>query len=631
MDLQFLDHIRKGAFGDISKVKWGDLVCVAKTLRKEVQNTDEVIARFIRECEVLSKLAHPKIVQYLGHKQDANGLLILLMELMDQSLTDYLLQSENSDPPYHILVNICQDIAQGLSFLHSKSITHRDLSSNNVLLTGALRAKISDLGMIRICSVAEEMGLIVPLDSRRGTDAYMPPDIQSSKKIDIFSYGVLIIQMLTRKIPKPSAKFIEDHKSTSTSGTKFVQVPEKQRRHNHISLIDENDQLLKVALQCIDDDPINRPSAHDICLAIEKLSEIYKSNQASLMLLLQQVQNLKDTVAQKIQQLTYEAAHKGQQVQQLQQKISSLQCKIMKMKLSSDEAWKSMTPAPEKMSRSADAVTDGNKVVVRVSTSKKLYTYESATDKWYPLPSCPYMRCSLAIINNELIAIGGMVSENCPCTDELLYLSETGNWKHYLHMLTARSRSTSITCSYGKSQLLVVIGGERHIRKALKTVEVLDISNKKWYSACDLPESRYSCSATVFNGFIYALGGWLERENPIRSVLRISIHDLVQSCIAPTKSSTWQHIAELPVIESTCTVFCDNLIVFGGTRDDYKADDKIRVYNESTKEWEVLGQMPRGRKEYLCFVAALDNERLLLIGGSIVSFVKSDKVDLYEQ
>lgn len=82
-------------------------------------------------------------------------------------------------------------------------------------------------------------------------------------------------------------------------------------------------------------------------------------------------------------------------------------------------------------------------------------------------------------------------------------------------------------------------------------------------------------------------------------------------------------------MESTCTVFCDNLIVFGGTRQDWKADDKIRAYNESIDEWEVLGEMPRNCSAYLSFAAALNNERLLVIGGSIVSFVKSDEVDMY--
>ena len=620
MELQHLEDIGCGAYGVISKVKWGDLVCVAKTLRKNIQQNDvEATERFILECKALRKLSHPNIVQYLGYKNE-NGQLILLMELMDLSLSDYLQRSKNPIP-YNIVVNICQDIIQGLSFLHLNSVAHRDLSSNNILLTNALKAKISDLGMIRIYSVAEQMGSIAPLDSRRGTNVYMPPDIQSSYAVDIFSYGVLVIQILTRKFPEPSAKFIEDHQK------KFVKVLEKQRRQNHISLIDKKQPLLPIALYCIAEESTDRPTAHQVCEAIEKC-KMHTTNHAHS--LVEQIEQFKYALAQKnqqIQQLNQEAAKKDHHTQQ---KISHFQRKIMKIKFSSDEAWTSMTSAPEKMSRSADAVTDGNLVAVRVSTSKHLYAYDSTNNRWSILTPFPFMRCSLAIINFKLIAIGGMISENEPCTSELLQLSE-GKWDTYSHMLTPRSRSTSVTCHYGVSQLLVILGGERHIRKTLKTVEVLDIANKKWYSACDLPESRYSCSATVYNGYIYALGGWHEREHPTRSVLRISIQNLVQSCLTQTSDSTWQFIKDLPVVESTCTVFCDNLMVFGGTRSDWKADDKIRAYNESIKEWEVLGKMPRNHNTYLCFAAALNNERLLLIGGSIVSFVKSDQVDLYTQ
>ena len=617
MELQHLEDIGCGAYGVISKVKWGDLVCVAKTLRKNIQQNDvEATERFILECKALRKLSHPNIVQYLGYKNE-NGQLILLMELMDLSLSDYLQRSKNPIP-YNIVVNICQDIIQGLSFLHLNSVAHRDLSSNNILLTNALKAKISDLGMIRIYSVAEQMGSIAPLDSRRGTNVYMPPDIQSSYAVDIFSYGVLVIQILTRKFPEPSAKFIEDHQK------KFVKVLEKQRRQNHISLIDKKQPLLPIALYCIAEESTDRPTAHQVCEAIEKC-KMHTTNHAHS--LVEQIEQFKYALAQKnqqIQQLNQEAAKKDHHTQQ---KISHFQRKIMKIKFSSDEAWTSMTSAPEKMSRSADAVTDGNLVVVRVSTSKNLYAYDSIRDKWSTFTPFPFMRCSLAIINRELTAIGGMISENQPCTNELLQLSEEGKWNIYSSMPTPRSRSTSVTCYYDDIHLLVVIGGERHIRKALKTVEVLDIANKKWYSACDLPESRYSCSATVYNGYIYALGGWHEREHPIPSVLRISIQNLVQSCLIPTTAdSTWQFIKDLPVVESTCTVFCDNLLVFGGTRSDWKVDDKIRVYNESVKEWEILGDMPRNC--YLCFAAALNNERLLVIGGSIASFVKSDS-DLY--
>ena len=98
--------------------------------------------RFEQECEFLSTIRHPNIVQYLGIYQDPDtDLPALLMELMDNSLTHFL-ESSPQLIPYHIQVNVCHDITLTLSFLHFNGIVHRDLSSNNVLLIGNVRAKV---------------------------------------------------------------------------------------------------------------------------------------------------------------------------------------------------------------------------------------------------------------------------------------------------------------------------------------------------------------------------------------------------------------------------------------------------------------------------------------------------------
>ncbi len=71
------------------------------------------------------------------------------MELMDMSLTSFL-ESPPAIPPFHTQVNICHDIAMALSFLHSHGIIHRDLSSNNILMIGDRRAKVTDFGMAKL-------------------------------------------------------------------------------------------------------------------------------------------------------------------------------------------------------------------------------------------------------------------------------------------------------------------------------------------------------------------------------------------------------------------------------------------------------------------------------------------------
>ena len=235
--------------------------------------------RFEQECEFMSSIRHPNIVQYLGLYQDADtGLPALLMELMDDSLTGFV-ESCTQPIPYHIQVNICHDITVALSFLHSNNIVHRDLSSNNVLLIGNVRAKVTDFGMARLCD-GNQRATQLTFTMCPGTDVYMPPEAVQDKpvyseKIDCFSFGVITLQILTREFPKPGdrRKRIEINHPGLPWGTYEMIVPETERRQKHISRIDRNHTLLQVALLCLKDRDVEHPSAQQLCERVAALKE----------------------------------------------------------------------------------------------------------------------------------------------------------------------------------------------------------------------------------------------------------------------------------------------------------------------------------------------------------------------
>ena len=236
--------------------------------------------RFEQECEFLSTIRHPNIIQYLGIYQDpATGLPALLMELMDDCLTHFL-ESSPQPIPYHIQVNICHDITLALTFLHSNDIVHRDLSSNNVLLTcNAVRAKVTDFGMARL-SDQNTRATQLTLTMCPGTDAYMPPEAVQEEpvytdKIDCFSFGVITIQILTRQFPNPGnrRKRVQVNHPGLPSGTLEMVISEVERRQNHIGEIDQNHTLLQVAIDCLKDRDIERPLAQQLCERVAALKE----------------------------------------------------------------------------------------------------------------------------------------------------------------------------------------------------------------------------------------------------------------------------------------------------------------------------------------------------------------------
>ena len=349
------DNLGSGSYGVVCKAMCGQLLCAAKLLHPIFfQLNDPGIEttrrRFEQECHFLNEMKHPNIVKYLGTSHDPDsGLLVLLMELMDESLTHFL---ERSQQPlaYHIEVDLCHNIAQALVYIHSKEIIHRDLSSNNILLIAG-RAKITDFGMSKLLDANRRM---TPLTMCPGTLVYMPPEALKeppvySKKMDCFSFGVLQIQIMTRQFPDPSPamRVVED--SRSPTGTTNMPVLDSERRKSHIDLIDPTHTLLPTALSCLSYLEKDRPSAQDLGRQLATIKEAprYTQLQALQQELqtkdqqLQDAQRLVHTLQQdcqtQIQQLAHEVEEKNQQLQTMEKNFLQHEQTIGELQAANDQ------------------------------------------------------------------------------------------------------------------------------------------------------------------------------------------------------------------------------------------------------------------------------------------------------
>lgn len=260
------------------------------------------------ECKVVKKLKHPNIVHCYYAYQPEENKTILVMERMDLNLTQFLEKEKNSiDFQIHTAVKI----SSALCYLHGKNIIHRDLSSNNILLnSNALDVKVADFGVSKI--LHEDLSTLTSLP---GTQNYMPPEAfydkpSYSSSLDIFSLGVLLIQMITGLHPDPSERLRVINERT------FEKVEECLRRKAHIDKIPLDHPLHDLALQCIQDDQTKRPTAEVVILqletkrtvrALEQQSKIAKLQQA-LQEQKQELDSLKDEIAL----LTYENEEREQ-------------------------------------------------------------------------------------------------------------------------------------------------------------------------------------------------------------------------------------------------------------------------------------------------------------------------------
>ena len=282
-----------GSYGAVYNAMCDQLPCAAKVLHPTIVDLDpsnndtaavKIKDRFRQECVFLANIRHPNIVQYLAMTVDPESrLTVLLMELLDESLTKMLERSTQS-LAYYIQVDICHDVALAIAYLHSHNIMHRDIESNNVLISAGRRAKVTDFGMAKLDLVDTAPNMKRRLTMCPGTLAYMPPGALKdpptyTKKLDCFSQGVVMIQVCTRLFPDPGPR---TQLVSSSDSTQMKEVPalETERRKKHIDMIDPKHALLPIAMDCLIYDERERPSSEELCqrLAGLKNSHHYKDN-----------------------------------------------------------------------------------------------------------------------------------------------------------------------------------------------------------------------------------------------------------------------------------------------------------------------------------------------------------------
>ena len=330
IELYKSESLGSGSYGGVCKAKCDGLLCAAKIMHPTLfdlrdPGTASYLRKFREECHLLSLARHPNVVQYLATYYDPDTRLpVLLMELCDESLTAFL---ERSPGPlsYHIQLNICHDIALALVYLHSNGLIHRDLTGNNVLMIAGTRAKITNFGMSKLATVNPRM---TALTLCPGNVLYMSPEALDeaksyTNKLDVFSFGVILIQILTRQFPNPTDRFRTIHVPNIDEEVRVV-VPDSEWREAHLRLIQDTHSLKPLALQCLKKKDSERPSALQLS---ERLFELKQAPQYTESV--HQAQSSRGNREEETEALRREAQDLRQQntdkEEQIQQQVAQIQ------------------------------------------------------------------------------------------------------------------------------------------------------------------------------------------------------------------------------------------------------------------------------------------------------------------
>lgn len=274
--------IGSGAFGTVLEVEHDSSKYAAKRMNELLlaeKFTSRSMKDFCRKCSPIFNLTAVEnakgslvraqvegvdnLVRYIGiYQEDVSSVPLLVMELMHIELR-YLLHVRKDTLSYRDKVDICHDIASGLNFLHSSKpeILHRNLHSNNILLDADLRAKIGDLMNVRL--TRPEDILNKEITSIPGHEEYLPPEVFHDVRLysaggDIFSFGVLSIEIVTHKPPSPFRN---------------LKLLEVQRRKLDLAMLPEDNGLFDLIHKCIKDQCSERPPAREVCDSLTALKK----------------------------------------------------------------------------------------------------------------------------------------------------------------------------------------------------------------------------------------------------------------------------------------------------------------------------------------------------------------------
>ena len=270
-------ELGRGAYGKVCPVKYDDVIYAAKEIHSlllEVATPEEkreLRNNFLRECYNCSVLQHPNIVRFIGiyyPRGDRSSIPAMVMELMDDSLTNFVKKSNIS---LKIKSSILHDVAFGLSYLHCRSppIIHRDLSPNNVLMSSNMVAKISDLGVAKVVKADSKMTRN-KLTQAPGCADFMPLEAlddtpKYNVSLDVFSYGGIVLHVANQKWPSPEVAI----KRNSKNG-KLKALTEVQRRKKYLDEMKDGADMLKLLVKlCLDDNPIKRPKIEVVIKMLE--------------------------------------------------------------------------------------------------------------------------------------------------------------------------------------------------------------------------------------------------------------------------------------------------------------------------------------------------------------------------